>query len=526
MEIPAKKLFLPKQKTYSLALFCIAFLLLNSCGKNVDPTHIPSEANVVAVLDFENLSSKAAGWEEMIEFTFGSSSPSTEGDLIDFLTHSGINLSSSAYFFGKLDPKSTEHYFALSFELSDAELFQKSLEASNPSTTIEDTGLKYIQLNEILLGWQENRALMLSTISGIENGIDKLKSLFNVSVDAGLENQNKEFYALLKKNYDIAVWLDNEHLNPIQGDILSVVQESFLGDLGKVPESFNDLQNLTDSFTATFHFKEGKITSEHSTKLDDKLWDKYQKLFKDKFDNSILQNMPSASPTLMVSSGLNNQGLRELLDEASMLELLKRTGRIFNITIEEMFDLITGDMVLMVDELDMEEGMQPYVQYIYGMRIQNRPKLDNLLGKLEGLFLFEKNGYYVIKMDNRRFYLIEIDDLLYVSNSKSLFEKLTQPAYENKLSNNLINAGRGHISMVYMNINQLQRLLPLENIPMISILNDDLSNMFESFQATTDRYRNNSAEGTMEIALKDKNRNALMVIIDLIKKISKNPSPI
>ena len=177
MEKPAKKLFLLKQKTYSLALFCIAFLLLNSCGKNVNPTHIPSEANLVAVLDFENLSSKAAGWEEMIEFAFGSSSPSSEGDLIDFLTNSGINLSSSAYFFGKLDPQSEEHYFALSFDLNDSELFQKSLEARNQSTTIEEADLKYMQISELLLGWQENRALMLSTISGIDNGVDKLKKL-------------------------------------------------------------------------------------------------------------------------------------------------------------------------------------------------------------------------------------------------------------------------------------------------------------------------------------------------------------
>ena len=147
-----------------------------------------------------------------------------------------------------------------------------------------------------------------------------------------------------------------------------------------------------------------------------------------------------------------------------------------------MFDLITGDMVFMVDELDIEEGMRPFVQYIYGMRIQDRPKLDNLLGKLEGLFLFEKNGYYVIKMDNRRFYLIEIDDLLYISNSKSLFEKLTQPEYENRLSKNLINAGRGHISMFYVNTAQIQHLLPFETMPFLGTLDDDLSTMLNLFR--------------------------------------------
>ena len=139
------------------------------------------------------------------------------------------------------------------------------------------------------------------------------KSLFKVADDAGLESQNEEFYALLKKDYDIALWLDNEHLNPIQGDILNTLQESYLGSLGKMPESFNEVQHLTESFTATFHFEQGKIVSEHSTKLDEKLWNKYQKLFKDKFDNKILQNMPSANPTLMVSSGLDNQGLRKYL---------------------------------------------------------------------------------------------------------------------------------------------------------------------------------------------------------------------
>ncbi|MDX2301380.1 MAG: DUF4836 family protein [Microscillaceae bacterium] len=511
-----KNSFFKKRILYFWGSILVVFLLLNSCGKNLDPTFIPTDANLVLALDFNNLSSKAAGWQEILNYAFDKSQ-SSKTDIIDLLTHSGINLGKNAYIFGKITPETSQNYFALSLELNDEKQFMSSLRKNTPNRPVTQEGeMNFMIQDKLLIGWNKQRALILSQDLSAEALKNRFREIFSTGGSQSLEQNNTEFYHLLNKKFDMALWMDFGQMS----DLRSKAMDNLWGGNSDV---LQELSRLTESTSATIHFENGKIVSNFSTHTNEALWNKFKNIFReDGINQSLLKNIPIKSPTLLLALGVGTQGIREIMEEAQLLNDMKKFSRVFNTSPEKVFDLFTGDMVVAFDEIHLKEDLNPYYEVIMGIGIKNRPDFDKLLDQIDGFFIKKKGDYYLLKNNNQTYYMIEQDNFMYFCNTGSLRDKLLKGSVQ--LDKKLVQSVEDHSSLFSIDFNRIGSVISpklLEGIGYSSISQVWLPAL-ESLEVYAAPYSKGVSEGKLEINLKDKSRNALVILLELIKKTSES----
>jgi hypothetical protein len=496
-------------------LFFLGLILLSACGgKSIEPTIIPSEASIVVSIDFNSMSSKAAEWKDLFnpELLKSADLDDEEADVIAKLIGSGVDLTKPAYIFIKADKDEKKNYVGLTMGIKDAKKFEDGLKKLDETPKITKKGSRqYAIKDNTVISWNASSMLMTSLQEGEnQKEIEAIhENVLKTTSSNSLESKNKDFKAFLSKTYDIGVWMDYAKISAISNS----------ADMLELPPNIQDMSKLTESIKFLVNFNKGEVILDAESKLNAEMMKKYQDLFKGNMNDNLVKATPVKSPMMLFGVGIGMKGLRKLLEEAGYLEDAKQTADMIGISVDEIFEMLSGDMVLALESLNVENIFQPEIQGSVGLGISNKKTLEKIFIKFEGMLLKKKDKYYVLRAgDVGQYFLIEKDDMLILTTNETLRDNAIKGS--NGLDSKVASMANNKLSVMYVDFQKVIKSLPKGTIN-DPIVEKEVLPKFISMEATSDNYKGSSSKGQMVIKMSEKDRNALAIIVEMIKKTSK-----
>jgi hypothetical protein len=135
------------------------------------------------------------------------------------------------------------------------------------------------------------------------------------------------------------------------------------------------------------------------------------------------------------------------------------------------------------------------------------------------MLLKKKDKYYVLRAgDVGQYFLIEKDDMLILTTNETLRDNAIKGS--NGLDSKVASMANNKLSVMYVDFQKVIKSLPKGTIN-DPIVEKEVLPKFISMEATSDNYKGSSSKGQMVIKMSEKDRNALAIIVEMIKKTSK-----
>ncbi len=496
----------------------VLLFLATACGggKSVEPTIIPSEAAVVMSIDFKSMSSKATEWKDLFntEFLERADLNDKDADVIAKLLGSGIDLNKSGYIFFQIEKDSKKNYVGAVMGLRDAKQFEEGLKKSNKKLKISKKGDRSYATDggEGIISWNKSSILLTSTP---ENNDPKAleaihEKVLKTSASNSLEAKNSEFKKFLGATHDIGVWVDYKKISAATSE-----GNAFMD----IPPSLQDLSKLTESLSFTLNFEKGKVVIDAESKIDPKVMAKYSDLFKGKMDANLVTSMPVKSPIMFLGFGIGMKGVKKLLQEAGSLEDAKETASNIGLSVDELFEMLSGDLVVALESANIESIFNPDIQGAVGLGIAKKETLQKVLNKFDGFpFLKKKDNYYVIRADGLQYFLIEKDNMLFLASNEGLRDNIAKG--KGKLDDKVVKVVQDKLSCMYVDFQRLFKALPKGTFD-DPVVEKEVLPKFISLEIYSDEYQGNTSKGKITINMSETGRNALAILVEIAKKTSK-----
>lgn len=504
-------------KLTSIIFSTIFLLLLNACGgKKVAPTLIPSDVSVVAVIDFKSLSGKAIEWKDIFSVDAMKSlmNSDAEADDLSKLLNSGLDFQQSAYIFTKISLKDKSNYVGFTFAIKDASKFEKTLKDNiKKGLEIKKEGkitYAYIK-NDVLISWEGKQGLVVGSDNKSKDFLKTLtEKIRKTSSNESLEAKNSEFKTLLQGNFDMAVWADYQQIGDLGAEAYSDLPEEY--------GFMKDLTKMTDKVTATVNFEKGEIKAKSKATFNPEIYAKYKDLFKSSVDGSLISNTPIKTPAMFMTFGIGMKGLQRILDKAGLLKETKMYSSLMGITLDELFDMLSGDMVVAYKDANLESQM-PQVAFAVGLGLKNKDLFDKMLNTLAGLPNFKKKDkYYVLQYSGYDLYLIEKDKMLFLTMTEDIRNNFLDS--KEKLDGKFASLAKSSASTVYMDI--AKTINPFLSIAGNSNSEEakftrEIVNEFENIEVST-RIESNYSTSEGALKMSNKSRNSFAVLMEIARK--------
>ncbi len=493
-------------------LFLLSIILLSACGgKNVEPTIIPGDVAAVVSIDFKAMSSKAMEWKDILNPDFFESADlnDEDADAISKLIGSGVDLNKTAYVFVKADKDAQQNYVAATMGLKDASKFEEGIKKLENAPKITKKGNRqYAIRDKTIISWDKESMLLSS--SEDEKNLEKIhQSILDTKSSASLETKNKDFKSFLSRKYDIGFWVD-----------YAKISQSGINDMSMldVPSSLQDLTRMTESVSFWVNFNQGELVLDAETKVNKELVEKYKDLFKGQINNELVKITPVESPLVMLGLGIGMKGLKKVLEDAGYLENAEDVSKMIDVKVDDIFEMLSGDAVFALESMNLENIFNPEIQGSISLGIRNKETLQKLFKKFDGLFLQKKNNYYALRTGGMgQYYIIDKGDKIILTSNEIMRDNAIKNT--NTLNSTVTALANDKLSVMYIDIQKIIRSLPKDmiNDPM---LEKEVLPKFISIQASADDYSNGLSKSNTILKMSEKNRNALAIIIEILKKVS------
>ncbi len=502
---------------YVGVLFALLFLA-TACGggKSVEPTIIPSDVSVVMSIDFKSMSSKATEWKDLFntEFLKTADLDDKDADVIAKLLGSGIDLNKTGYFFLRVDKDTKKSYVAAVMGLKDAKQFEEGLKKATEKFKISKKGERSYAVNEGegIISWDKSSMLLTTTP---ENDDQKTlealhEQILKTSKNNSLEAKNSDFKKFLGTTHDIGVWVDYKKVSDAATEADAFVD---------IPPSLQDLTKLTENLSFILNFEKGKVVIDAQSKIDAKIMEKYADLFKGKMDANLVSSTPVLSPIMMLGFGIGMKGVKKLLEEAGTLKEVNETASQVGLSVDELFAMLSGDLVIALESANVENIFNPDIQGTVGLGIAKKETLQKLLNKFDGLpFLKKKDNYYVIRAEGQQYFLIEKDDMLFLASNEKIRDNIAKG--KGKLDDKVAKIVKDKLSCMYVDFQKLFKSLPKGTFD-DPIIEKEVLPKFISLEIYSNEYEGNTSKGKITLNMSEKNRNALAILVEIAKKTSK-----
>jgi hypothetical protein len=188
---------------------------------------------------------------------------------------------------------------------------------------------------------------------------------------------------------------------------------------------------------------------------------------------------------------------------------------------EELFDILSGDLVIAFKDLSLQENAIN-LEAVLGLGINNKANLDKLLGNLDGLpFFKKKSDHYLISLYGTDIYLIEKNKTIFITLSENIKSNFAKGS--DKIESKFVSMAKSSASVVFMDI-------PKTITPFFAIgesfeaddevkLIKDIVKEFGIMEAKSS-FKSAYSETEGFMTMTNKNRNSFAVLIDIFKKIA------
>lgn len=501
----------------------ISILLLSSCGggKKVAPTVIPADASMVVAFDLKNLTSDAVELKDIFSKDFLKSLTSDEksSDAVSQIMNSGVDLKKPAYFFAKFDKSEENMYFGMSFKISDAKKFGEGINKLEKKPEIKSEGdYKFGIKDGVAIVWSEksNEGLIYGMPDAKDDAVKTgFMAVLKTEPSNSLDNKNKEFKAMLTSRYDVGMWMNYQDLQKMNGD---------LAEMSGLPDNLQALSKLAKFVTAQLNFEKGELKIDTKSYVDEELLAKYKDLIKDKVDNEPLLNTGIEEPTAFFAFGVGMKGVKQLLKESNMLNGTEQMKEMLGISIDEMFDMFTGDMALSLGKMNLESMRNPEVEVSMAMGIANKDTYKKLMAKLEmPMFgLKSKDGFYQRELPGTPYdlYVLEKNGVLVLTNNEKVKDNVKAGK---KIKSEYGKMMSGNIGVTYVNMGEMMKAIPknfYERDKSMKFFMDNYAKEFKSIEASSSTYKRGVSEGSLTLKMNN-SRNTLAFLVEMFRKMAK-----
>lgn len=519
----------PSFKTLTLIL--VTSFLWVACGKtnhqNVKKVYIPKTASVAAVIDLKQISKKASNWRDVFKADFlkqfdieiDSKEVANFQKLVEKVIGTLAQDGKLTVFNGQLSKDRNKNHFAMTFVIDDVAGFEKALSVDKGITIIEskDKGNKHVFLDEkTILSWQGGAGLLVGyEFKGAnirDELVSKVAELRKTTAADALENNNKEFKALLGESHDIAIWANQQETRNFSPSV-----EMY----SKISPTIATLVNATKYGTSYIDFLDGKIVMNGKTMFDGKATEKYQTVLGVN-NEKVIKSLPIENPLLLMSLSISLKDIRKIMEEenaydkfdADALKQLEELG----LTVKDVAEMLSGDLVVAIEDLQLKNLQNAQAKLVLGIGLNKREVLEKLLKKYVDMgVLQKKNNIYqlIIPMFNLDPQLIVTDDAVFLTATQEFSEAITS-AKASSLNKEMLKKTKESNFMLFLRPSEILSKIPEDNFS--DDLLEALLPQIESVIVNTLPAKKDMLEGNVTIYFKDKNANALEQLLRLKEK--------
>lgn len=511
-----------QRNLFRTALLLLAVVLIASCKKSSAPEHsklIPKNAGIVFKVDMKSLTSKTISLQELVSEenlkNMGQDSEEAKKNskTAKKFLDSGIDLLNSAYIF-LIDVEKEEPIGGLAFALDNEEKFLKFLK---DDAFWQETGEKKPEINDKdkikiatfsngnKIAWQGKIALLRSE----KPSDDDMKKYFSMKDSESLVS-NTSFKEALGKNYDILMWIDADKTAKAgtQGNMQAALALSMAAD-------------TKDSYMVLgFNFEKGKITTAIDYSGNDYMQKMNDQIARKSISDDLTKNIPFAEASTGFSIALNLEGIWKLLQEKGVAAEVDNSLKEAGLKGELLAKALTGEIFGVSEKVNFDANILAQeipVDFVISLGIKDKAAFEELMSILskQAQGAIRKNG------DNyelQGFGGIAVKkNVAYITVKQSFFEGINKG--ESKLKGELVEKATSFASAVYIGKPFFNALVSSKKYKESAFGEVYGANFpFESVTFTSDKVKNKKNQTLITINMSDKNRNALMVLIDMAKK--------
>jgi hypothetical protein len=476
---------------------------------------IPSNAKAVVSIDLTSLKTKAGNLEKVFE-------AAKEQE------HLKQIFESAAYAYFTVIQEDDESISVLSLaRLSDSKALKAHLgESINTTegvelyalehtvknlteTTIEDseeTEMKVIETKETYgyVGLKDNIVMTLTSpnMKTIDKkALDVLVGFF-VKPETNLISEEPLFVDVLGKNKDFSIWMSGSFkANEATIQLLPRQYKGFLENL-----------NLEGAYTtATLDFEKGSVIADYFFQGNAEYKEKYADAAKERLESTTIDQFKISNTSLLVSSAFNPKKIRAILQETGgdkeFEELFE--GNELGLTSEDLLGMINGDVVIAIGPINVMQ-QDADIEILIG--IEDESKANSLLDLfVEKQMLEVEGGIYSYSVMGMAKLLITVKDKVIIVTKDNTFGT-TLLKGEGKADVELVEHLSSSSTVFYVNPS---------NIPYSMLGDRDLTTQLdkiESFELIGKKGVNGTGTAVLTLKLKDKERNALVLINESVNQ--------
>jgi hypothetical protein len=357
---------------------------------------------------------------------------------------------------------------------------------------------------DAVLAWQ-GKVGVFYTKKGVSTA--DVKKLFELKDNETLIGSNESFKEAAGQSYDATVWFNIEKLSASNAQAAMV-----MGVTG--------VNNKGTAFALGFTFEKGKILvnadytgNEEINKLNDKIANESVK-------GGILKNIPIDKTSAGFSFSLNLEGLFGYLKEKGLLGEVEGSLKELGLTADDITKAISGDVFGVVGKVNFDGKSNDVPEFVISIGLKDKKAFEKVLdavnSKQRGA-LSKKDNVYEIA--GGMGFLVVKDDAAYITMNAGIKEGINKG--DSKLKGELKEQATKNASVVYADKNLSDAWVSSKAYKETSfgkVFGDKFP--FEGGIAKIGKMKNKRAKTEIEISMRDKGQNSLLVLIEMGKKMS------
>jgi hypothetical protein len=520
-----RKTYKPFGNTLFLAVLGTLSLFISACGGKKAPEHtklIPQDVAFVVRLDLKQLTGKTISLDKLVSKEnlkeMGASEKGAEkaSQGVKKFLNSGIDFLNKVYIFSNTEDASKGNaevgiVFAIDNEdkltkfVKDDATWKEIKDVKKPEFK-EEGKIKFAVFEkDAVLAWQGKAGVFYTNKKGVSTA--DVKKLFELKDNETLIGSNESFKEAVGQSYDATVWFNIEKLSASNAQAAMV-----MGATG--------VNNKGTAFALGFTFEKGKILvnadytgNEEINKLNDKIANESVK-------GGILKNIPIDQASAGFSFSLNLEGLSGYLKEKGLLGEVEGSLKEFGLTADDITKAISGDVFGVVGKVNFDGKSNDVPEFVISIGLKDKKAFEKVLdavnSKQKGA-LSKKDNVYEIA--GGMGFLVVKDDAAYITMNAGIKEGINKG--DSKLKGELKEQATKNASVVYADKNLSDAWVSSKAYKETSfgkVFGDKFP--FEGGIAKIGKMKNKRAKTEIEISMRDKGQNSLLVLIEMGKKMS------